>query len=132
MRKPLFLLMFLSAFLVGCGGESTPQEVVAKAFEKAMDALNNHNFDEYINSVDYGCEMDSIQKDVLVKTYSQYLDRIQQNKGSLLKLEVIDVVFGSDTVCDVYYETLYSDSTTIPGCQKMVKVGDEWKIKARN
>lgn len=132
MRKPLFLLMFLSAFLVGCGGESTPQEVVAKSFGKAMDALNNHNFDEYINSVDYGCEMDSIQKDVLVKTYSQYLDRIQQNKGSLLKLEVIDVVFGSDTVCDVYYETLYSDSTTIPGCQKMVKVCDEWKIKARN
>ena len=134
MQKPLFLLLFLTAatLFVGCGGERTPQEEVKESFMGAMDALNNRRFDEYIDCVDFGCELDSIQKDVFVKTYSQYLERVQHYKGSLQKLEVVDVAFSSDSVCDVYYETLYSDSIAEQHSQKMVRIGDTWKIKARN
>jgi len=130
LRKPLLLLSSLM-LLAGCG-ENTPQEAVTSTFVAAMDALHDHRYDEYMESVDYGCEMDSIQRAVLVRTYSQYLDRLQQSNGDLLNLNVVDVAFGSDTVCDVYYEMLFADSTSVEHCQKMVRIGDVWKLRARN
>ena len=132
MRKPLFLLILSTALaFVSCSDDS-PHKVVSDTFEAAMDAFHNRRFDEYMESVDYGCEMDSIQKDVLVKTYSQYLDRMAQNDGALQSLNVVDVVFSSDTVCDVYYEMLFADSVAVQHCQKMVRTGDVWKLRVRN
>ena len=63
---------------------------------------------------------------------SQYLDRLQQSNGDLLNLNVVDVAFGSDTVCDVYYEMLFADSVAVQHCQKMVRIGDVWKLRVRN
>ena len=86
--------------LAGCG-ENTPQEAVTSTFVAAMDALHDHRYDEYMESVDYGCEMDSIQRAVLVRTYSQYLDRLQQSNGDLLNLNVRILFAMSITKCSL-------------------------------
>ena len=132
MRKPLFLFVLSAALLVVSCSDDSPQKVVTDTFEAAMDAFHNRRFDEYMSSVDYGCEMDSIQRDILVKTYSQYLDRMHQVNDDLLKIKVVDVAFSSDTVCDVFYEMLFADSTAVERCQKMVCIGNVWKLRARD
>ena len=131
MSRYLFLLMCLM-FFIGCGNPETPRKVVEDSFELAMNALKTHQYEEYFDCVDYGCEMDSVQRDILIKTYAQHQDWQEQKKGTQEKLTVVDVAFCSDTICDVYYEVLYSDSTSETFSQRMTLVGDVWKIKARN
>lgn len=131
MKKFLFLLLCIVTF-VGCGGSDNPQKAVMESLEKAMGALSAHQYEEYFNCVDFGSEIDSMQRDVLIKTYAQYQDQQEQRKGSFCKLTVVDIAFSSDTICDVCYEMLFPDSTTEMCSQKMIKIGDAWKIRARN
>lgn len=131
MRSYLFLFLCL-VLVFGCGEKESPQKAVTESFEKAMNALNAHQFEEYFECVDYGCKMDSVQRDVLIKTYAQHQDMQEQERGTIHRMTVVDVAFSSDTVCDIYYELQFSDSVCDVFSQKMVKIGDVWKIRARN
>lgn len=132
MRNILFSSMFVMVVFTACFDSDEPEKAVVSAFSNAMLSLQQGDYETYMTHVDFGTDMDSIQRSYVVKALNQHKGRNIKEKMKLDSVNVVKVTFNSDSVCDVFYELKYVDSTREVSMQKMVKVGDDWKIRFRN
>lgn len=123
------LLLVLSA----CWGkEESPKDKAKNTLKEALSTLQSGNVDGYMQYVDFGCEMDSVQLAVMQCLLKQHLDRQAQQKGTIVSIEAVDAQMLGDSVCTVFYQLAFADSTVEVVSQKMVRVGENWKIRLRN
>ncbi|MBQ9641732.1 MAG: hypothetical protein IJV06_09275 [Bacteroidaceae bacterium] len=124
------LLLLLSA----CWGgkKESPADEAKAVLVEALSALQVGNVDGYVQHVDFGGDMDSLQHSVLSALLRQHLDQRTQQRGALTGIEALDGKMRGDTVCTVFYQLTFADSTVEVASQKMVKVGSVWKIRVRN
>ena len=93
----------------------------------------DNDYNAYMGCVDYGEELDSVQQVVVEAMYRQFTDRVKQQHGGVVDVEVVDVEDLGDSVTSfVHYRVTYADSTEESSMLKVVTDGDGWKIKGRN
>lgn len=131
--KSCMLLGLVLLGLSSCRGDKRLPEEQAKAvLKEALAALQRHDVDTYINNVDFGTDMDSLQETFMRHVLEQHQDRQDQLRGAVMGIDVIDAEMQGDSVCLVFYQMLFPDSTLEVASQKMIRVGERWKIRLRN
>lgn len=133
--KNLLYIVVLSALLSSCWGQNVEVDSGQKAKQALVDALtaiNIHDYDAYFQALDFGCEMDSVQKALMMRTFIQHQDWQDKHKGIVADIKAVSADMISDSVYMVYYQLTFSDSTCEVSSQKMVCYGDTWKLRVRN
>lgn len=115
------------ACAVSCS-EETNDAAPKLALKTALEALNDGNYDLYLQYSDYGSDEDSVQVELLKELLRQHQDWQAKNLGKLASIKVIDVKMKNDSVCTAYYQYVYEDSTRTLSSQKMVSNGGVWKL----
>lgn len=124
-----FLLMFLAA----CHGAiHGPEDAPKEALQGALDALHEEDYDAYLQYVDWGMEMDSVQQSYMKMLLRQHQDWKRTERTAIVSIDVIDGKMNADSICTVYYQYTFADSTHEVVSQKMVRRGKDWKIRLRN
>ena len=108
--------------LVSCH-EQTPEEVVQGTLKEALEALERNDHDAYLKHVDFGDEMDSLRTAYMKDVLRQHLGWRREERAAKMQ---------GDSICTVYYQYSFADGTKEVGAQKMVRYGEEWKIRLRN
>ena len=107
-------------------------EAAKLTLKEAFDALERNDREAYLRHVDFGAEMDSVQMDCLMGLWHRHLEWRQTTKGALVSVDMIDAKMDGDSVCTVYFQYTFGDGTQEVGAQKMVRHGEEWKLRLRN
>ena len=118
--------------LTACGGklEITFESFVTQAL-RSLYIDNDYN--SFVNCVDYGTELDSVQQKVVEAMYRQFTDKVKQLHGGVLEVSVESVETLDDGVTSfVHYQITYADSTRESSMLKVVSDGEGWRIKSRN
>lgn len=118
--------------LTACGGERkiTFEDFIIQAL-RSFYIDNDYNV--YMECVDYGAELDSVQRKVVEAMYKQFADKVKQQHGGVVEVGVIDVEdLGDSMTSYVHYQVTYADSTQESSMLKVVSDGEGWKIKSRN
>lgn len=134
MKKPfLYILLLVSIAIASCHEAMVePTDAPKAALKAALDALHSDDLDTYLQSVDFSTEMDSLQLVCMKAVLSQHAEEQAAEGVSVQKVEMVDAVMESDSVCTVYYQQSYSGGASDVLSQKMVRQGDTWKIRLRN
>lgn len=135
MRHLCVLLVASLAFLfiaVSCGDSEPPIPAEHKAFLDAYKALNEHDYDTYLEYVDMEDNEDSTYADLLKMVLNQHQEYQEKKKGSVTDIEIVDSKKESETACTVFYRLSFSGNASEVSSQKMVCVDGDWKIKVRN
>lgn len=133
MRWLPLLFTVVSLFSSCNKDEVMPSDLAKDTLKKALVLLHNHNFDEYMQYLDDVDDMDSVQLHYMHLLLAQHQDWQDQEKGAVAELNMSDAKMIGDTVCLVYYEIVFADSTREMSSQKMVMNADKnWRIKLRN
>lgn len=132
-RAPLLTLLFCF-LLSSCnlGREKTAEQVITETFITAFNDLQRHDYDAYLRACDMGEEPDSFQIAFMQNVLAQHQDWQEVRKGAAIDVLVIDTEMLGDTVCYVYYEVAFADSTREVSSQKMVRTEGDWKLRLRN
>lgn len=131
--KNILLLCFLLFLACACREETVnPVDSAKKVLAEALDSLYSHNYGKYVSSVDFGEDMSREQQKVLLYVLRQHQERQDTLKGYVSSCEIIDAKQESDSVITLYYEIKFADGLSEVNSQKMVRVGDVWKIRVRN
>ena len=128
-------LLTVLALLVGCGAKQKSRDELLKEFvERAlMERYLTNDYELYLNDVDYGVELDTVQQQMLVAIHKQFADYQEKKHGPVAYVNMTDVVKEEgDSVCYVHYIVAYADSTQESAVMKVAYEGGEWKIKSRN
>lgn len=115
--------------LVSCEEQKHEPEDTLKS---ALVALNEGNYDAYLQRVDFGAEMDSAQVRYMRAVLRHHLGWRRSECPAVVSIDVQDVIKQSDSVCTVYYQYTFADNTKEIGAQKMVRHGETWKLRLRN
>lgn len=119
--------------LAACfGGEESPAEQAKSVLGEALAALQRHDLEAYMQRADFSDNADSLQYVVILKALAQHQDRKEQQQGTVVRTEMVDARMLGDTVCTVFYQLVYADSTVELSSQKMIKRGKDWKLRLRN
>lgn len=133
MKITIFQLLVILVAFTACSGESSsPESAVICSFSEAMSAIESDDFEGYVDRSDFGSDMDSVQRAFLCLALKQHKLKQTEKMGGTGSMSVVEVKFLSDSLCDVFYQLIYADSTKEVSSQRMIKVGDEWKIRLRN
>lgn len=134
MKKLYFISLFaIVSILFGCKkGEQDTLEAPKKVLLSALQKLDIHDYDGYLNDVDLSDISDSSQVEFLQMALNQHQDWQEKKKGTVTNLSIVDAKVISDSVCTIYYQFTFSDNTKETCSQKMVKVDNAWKIRLRN
>lgn len=133
MRWFPFLLIALSLFPSCKHDEVLPTEQAMNTLKTALVSLHNHDFDDYLQHVDDITGMDSIQLNLMSLLLEQHQDWQDQEKGAVAEINMSEVEMSGDSVCTVFYELVFADSTREVSSQKMVLNHDgAWRIRLRN
>ena len=108
--------------------ERAPEETL----KVALEALNVEDYDAYLERVDFGADMDSVQIASMKDVLRQHLGWRRSERAAVVSIDIVDAKMHGDSVCTVYYQYTFADKTKEVGAQKMVKYGDKWKIRLRN
>ena len=100
--------------------------------KEALEALEREDYDAYLRCVDVGTEMDSVQKQAMRQVLRQHVGWRRTKRPAVVSIDMIDSQMLDDSVCTVYYQYTFADSTKDVGAQKMVRHGDVWKLRLRN
>lgn len=117
--------------MVSCH-EPTPEEAAQMALKEALEALEKGEHDVYLQHVDFGKEMDSVQTAYMRNVLRQHVGWRRSERAVVLSIDMVDVKMQEDSVCTVYYQYSFADGTREVGVQKMVRHGNEWKVRLRN
>ena len=118
--------------LTACGGK---QEVTFESFvTQALRSLYiDNDYNSYMKCVDYGMELDSVQQKVVEAMYRQFTDKVKQQHGGVLEVNVESVEEQCDSMTSfVHYQVIYADSTRESSMLKVISDGEGWRIKSRN
>lgn len=133
---PLWAVCISCAVLMSmCRQEPSPATVAGESLLKALRALDNDDVDAYLSHVDIGngtCALDSGQTAYMKDALNQHLGWRRANRRKIVSIDVVNATMLCDSVCTIYYQYTYADSTGEVASQKMVRYGDEWKLRLRN
>ncbi len=104
----------------------------AHTLKEALEALEKEDYDAYLRCVDFGTEMDSMQVACMRQVLRQHVGWRRLKCPSVVSIDMIDSQMQGDSICTVYYQYTFADSTKDVGAQKMVRLGETWKIRLRN
>ena len=121
---PFFVLC-----LMGCKEQEREPEAVLM---KALEALNEEDYDTYLQRVDFGAEMDSAQTAYMKAALRQHLGWRRAERPAVTSIDMLYGKMQGDSICIVYYQYTFADNTKEVGAQKMVLHGENWKIRLRN
>ena len=124
-----FFVMLLSLCLMSCEEKEREPEDVLK---NALVALNEENYDAYLQRVDFGADMDSALVIYMKQALRQHLGWRRSERAAVVSIDVQDVKMQGDSVCTVYYQYTFADGTNEVSSQKMVRYGEDWKLRLRN
>lgn len=130
-------LLGVLALCIGTGavvscGEQNPYETPQTALNYALDSLYAHNYGAYIRSVAPGHGAEVLTDEMMRKLLTQHVEGIEQRKGRVLGVDVVDTCSISDSLYSVFYRLNFSTGESEVSSQTMICVGGEWKIRARN
>jgi len=128
-KSKLILILGLVLCLVSCEEKEREPDVVLK---NALEALNREDYDAYLQRVDWGVEMDSTQVLYMKQALRQHLGWRRSERAAVVAIDVQDVKMQGDSICMVYYQYTFADGTKEVSSQKMVRYGEDWKIRLRN
>ena len=133
MRR-LAIMAISVLILSGCNGKKfvDQSEPAREVLMDALTAMEQHDYGRYMQHVDLGEEMDTLQVDFVHKALVQYQSRMEATRGRSVDVTIIDADMESDTVCSLFYQVTYADSTSEVASQKMVRTNGDWKIRLRN
>ena len=118
---------------MACHGKiAAPEDAPKEVLRFALEALNRGDYDTYMSYVDYGVEMDSVQAVVMRDALRQHISWRKARKPLVASIDIVDAEMERDTICKVFYRYVYSDGTNEVAVQKMVRVGGQWMLRARN
>lgn len=106
--------------------------MITETFITAFNDLQRHDYEAYLRVSDFGVEPDSNQLAFMQSLLAQHQDWQEKRKGVAVDVYVIDTEMLGDTVCYVYYEVAFADSTREVSSQKMIRTNGDWKIRLRN
>lgn len=134
MKKLYYISLFaIVSILIGCKkSEQDTLEAPKKVLLSALQKLDVHDYEGYLNDVDLSDISDSSQVEFLQMALNQHQDWQEKKKGTVTNLSIVDAKVISDSVCTIYYQFTFSDNTQETCSQKMVKVDNAWKIRLRN
>ena len=112
--------------------EKTADEAAKAALKEALEALNREDYDAYLQHVDFGIAMDSTRQAMMRQVLRQHVGWRQSERAAVAAIEMVDAQMQGDSVCLVYYQYTFADSTKEVASQKMVRQGEEWKLRLRN
>jgi hypothetical protein len=76
--------------------------------------------------------MDSTQVLYMKQALRQHLGWRRSERAAVVAIDVQDVKMQGDSICMVYYQYTFADGTKEVSSQKMVRYGEDWKIRLRN
>ncbi len=116
---------------ISCGqSEKDPKEAPMDTLRSALHALECNQYDLYLSHVDYGRTLDASQEDMMRIVLKQNNERLMAEHGMVHHIDMLDICYTSgDSLCEVFFQTTYSDSTKILDSQQMRKVSGEWKLR---
>lgn len=127
---------YIAIAILVCAGckqkEEDPAAAPKRVLQEALQSLHDHNYDAYMQVADVDCELDSVHASMLRQLLQQHQEMNEARNGAVLDVSVIDAKMISDTICTVYCQTTYADSTREVSSHKMVVVDGQWKIRLRN
>ena len=129
MKLRIILILGLMLSLWSCEEKEREPEIVLM---KALEALNQEDYDAYLHRVDFGTEMDSVQTSYMKEALRQHLGWRRSERAAVMSIDILEKVMEEDSVCTVYYQYTFVDDTKEAGSQKMVRHGETWKIRLRN
>ena len=115
--------------LVSCEEQKHEPEDTLKS---ALVALNEGNYDAYLQRVDFGADMDSAQMASMKDVLRQHLGWRRSERAAVVSIDIVDAKMQGDSISTVYYQYTFANNTTEVGSQKMVRYGEEWKLRLRN
>lgn len=128
----VFLIILLST-MMGCKEkEQDTLEAPKKVLLSALQKLEIHDYDGYMQVADLGSITDSIQLEYMMMILNQHQEMQEKKKGNVLDAKIIGAKMVCDSVCTVYYQLTFNDNLKETCSQKMVKVNNDWKIRLRN
>ncbi len=128
-RKCLFLLVALC--LAACH-ESAPENVMKESLKAALEALERGDYERYLQHVDIGVPLDSVQRAFMLDALRQHQEWRGAERPSVVAVDVVDTQLQNDSICLAYCQYTFADSTKEVVGHKLVRHGDEWKIRLRN
>ena len=127
--KKVGIILACLLCMVSCEETEREPEVVLK---NALEALNREDYDAYLQRVDWGVEMDSTQTLYMKQALRQHVGWRRSERAVVVAIDVQDVKMQGDSICMVYYQYTFADGTKEVSSQKMVRYGEDWKIRLRN
>lgn len=121
--------MFLVLCLAACQEKSVGPTY---ALQEALEALNREDYDTYLQHVDFGTTMDSTQQATMRQVLRQHLGWRQSERAAVVGINMVEAKMLGDSICTVYYQYTFADSTKEVASQKMVRHGEIWKLRLRN
>lgn len=125
----IILILWLMLSLWSCEEKEREPEIVLM---KALEALNHEDYDAYLQRVDFGTGMDSVQTSYMKEALRQHLGWRRSERAAVMSIDILEKVMEEDSVCTVYYQYTFADDTKEAGSQKMVRHGETWKLRLRN
>ena len=102
------------------------------SLKEALEALEKDDHEAYLKHVDWGGEMDAVQTAYMKDVLRQHLGWRRSERAAVVSIDMIDAKMEGDTICTVYYQYAFADGTKEVVAQKMVRSGEDWKIRLRN
>lgn len=102
-----------------------------KAMEEALNAFYSNDFEKYVNLIDYGADLDSVERQVVLNVMSQYHERQAAKKGGVTKFEVLSADMPSDSLATVYFDLVFGNDSVEMCSEHLILRNGQWKIKVR-
>lgn len=128
------LLIASMAMLSSCNeNKKTVDATIAprKAMEEALNAFYSNDFEKYVNLIDYGADLDSVERQVVLNVMSQYHERQAAKKGGVTKFEVLSADMPSDSLATVYFDLVFGNDSVEMCSEHLILRDGQWKIKVR-
>lgn len=126
------ILLVLGLLCMMSCHEPTSEEAAQMVLQEALEALEKGEHDVYMRHVDFGNEMDSVQAAYMRDVLRQHVGWRRSERAAVVSIDMVDAKLQSDSICTVYYQYSFADGTQEVGAQKMVRHGEDWKIRLRN
>lgn len=128
------LLIASMAMLLSCSeNKKTVDATIAprKAMEEALNAFYSNDFDTYVSLIDYGADLDSVERQVVLNVMSQYHERQAAKKGGVTKFEVLSADMPCDSLATVYFDLVFGNDSVEMCSEHLILRDGQWKIKVR-
>lgn len=134
MKKLLLCVpsLLLCCWFVGCGEPEDKSIYPKQDLKSALEAYYSGDYDKFFMNVDFGTELDSVQKQIMMAAYRRDIAYTNESFKGVRAIEPRSVEFEGDTVSYVLYDIVYGNQQRETSSQKMVKIGDSWKLRVRN